>query len=106
MKSIEQQIQDTIILQKVNRHHRDAFQEKFPGQLEHILRLITERLHLGLDKRQGVDVQNPQTWILSPQEIRDMAEAIMFIQNIRTTITATKDTNGLSDHTGRQQENP
>jgi hypothetical protein len=105
-KHFEQQVLETRILQKVNGAHREAFQEKFPGQLEHILRLITERLHLGLDKRDGVRVQDPNTWILSSDEICSLAAAMKQINDIRLSITATKETNGLSDHTGRQQENP
>ena len=86
MKTIEQQVQETLILQKVNRVHREAFSEKFPGQLEHILRLITERLHLGLDKRDGVHVQNPDTWILTAEEILCLAQAMKAVQEIRTSL--------------------
>ena len=100
-KNYDRQVLDTRILQKVNGAHREAFQEKFPGQLEHILRLITERLHLGLDKRDGVRVTDPNTWILSAGEIRDLAQAMKHINDIRQSITATKDTNELSNHTGR-----
>ena len=91
-KNYERQVLDTRILQKVNGAHREAFQEKFPGQCEHILRLITERLHLGLDKRDGVRVNEPDTWILSAGEIRDLAESMYYINQIRTNITATKET--------------
>jgi len=85
-KNYEKQVLDTRILQKVNGAHREAFVEKFPGQLEHILRLITERLHLGLDKRDGVRVNDPNTWILSAGEIRDLAEAMNHINAIRLAI--------------------
>ena len=91
-KNYERQVLDTRILQKVNGAHREAFQEKFPGQCEHILRLITERLHLGLDKRDGVRVNEPDTWILSANEIRNLAESMYYINQIRTNITATKET--------------
>jgi hypothetical protein len=40
----ERMTRDTLILQKVNGAHREAFIQKFPGQCEHILRLIAERL--------------------------------------------------------------
>ncbi len=43
-------VEDTRILQKVNAAHRVAFREKFPGQIEHCLRLVTERLQAGLRK--------------------------------------------------------
>ena len=37
-------VRDTRILQKVNAVHREAFREKFPGQVEHCMRLTAERL--------------------------------------------------------------
>jgi hypothetical protein len=85
-KHYEKQVLDTKILQKVNGAHREAFQEKFPGQLEHILRLITERLHLGLDKRDGVRVTEPNTWILSSDEILALASAMNQINSIRQSV--------------------
>lgn len=42
--------QETIIAQKVGAAHREAFREKFPGQVEHCMRLIAERLQKGLAK--------------------------------------------------------
>jgi hypothetical protein len=77
------QIQDTRILQKVNRIHRDAFTEKFPGQVEHCLRLVMERLQAGLDKRGSVDIAAPDTWILTTAEIADLSEAAERLHNIR-----------------------
>jgi hypothetical protein len=85
-KNYEKQVLDTRILQKVNGAHREAFQEKFPGQLEHILRLITERLHLGLDKRDGVRVTDPSTWLLSSNEILALASAMNQINTIRQNL--------------------
>jgi hypothetical protein len=51
-------VTETLILQKINASHRVAFAEKYPGQVEHILRLLTERLQAGLDKRDGVVVED------------------------------------------------
>lgn len=85
-KDIERQVQETIILGKVNAVHRAAFTEKFPNQCEHILRLITERLHLGLDKRDGVQARDPNTWILSADEICSLAAAMNQINQIRLTL--------------------
>lgn len=65
---------------------RNTFVEKFPGQCEHILRLITERLHLCLDKRDGEDVKNPDSWRLSSQEIESLATAMYRINSIRQTL--------------------
>lgn len=74
---------DTLIMQKVNASHRVAFAEKFPGQIEHILRLLTERLQAGLDKRDGVDVNDPNTWKMHPDELAAMSRAILDIYNVK-----------------------
>jgi len=79
----ERAVQDTKILQKLNSAHREAFMEKYPGQVEHCLRLIMERLHVGLDKRNGVDVADPKTWRLDTVEIRELAEAAYHLNEIR-----------------------
>lgn len=89
-KEFEQQVLDTKILQKVNAAHREAFVEKLPGQADHILRLITERLQLGLDKRGGVVVTDPNTWILTAAEIEQLAQAMLAVYTICTTITGSK----------------
>lgn len=77
------QVQEVKILQKVNAVHRDAFSQKYPGQVEHCLRLVMERLQVGLDKRSNVDLANPSTWILSTAEIADLAEAAHNLNSIR-----------------------
>lgn len=77
------QLQDTRILQKVNRAHREAFAERYPGQVEHCLRLVMERLQAGLDKRGGVDVARPDTWIISASEIAYLVEAAERLHRIR-----------------------
>ena len=77
------QIQDTRILQKVNHAHREAFSSKFPGQVEHCLRLVMERLQAGLDKRVNIDVSDPATWNLSASEIQYLAAAAEHLQKIR-----------------------
>ena len=76
-------INDTRILQKVNRLHREAFSAKSPGQVEHCLRLIMERLPAGLDKRDGVDPGRPETWRMSTLEIHDLADAAHRLNEIR-----------------------
>ena len=78
------QLQDTRILQKVNRASREAFGERFPGQLEHCLRLVMERLQAGLDKRGGVDISRPDTWIITASEIDYLASAAERLQRIRS----------------------
>jgi hypothetical protein len=67
-------VEETRIMQKVNAAHRVAFREKFPGQCEHILRLITERLQRGLVK----DSEQP----LTNRDIADLALAMDLVYNI------------------------
>jgi len=83
----EKILQDVKILQKVNRVHREAFVEKFPGQVEHCLRLVMERLQAGLDKRDGVDPSRPDTWRMSTVEIADLAEAANYLTQIRSSLS-------------------
>jgi hypothetical protein len=78
-----QQVADTKILQKVNAVHRDAFAIKYPGQVEHCLRLVMERLQAGLDKRDGCDVSDPDTWRMSTQELQDLAYTAHLLDAIR-----------------------
>ena len=80
-----QQVADVKILQKVNSLHREAFAEKYPGQVEHCLRLTMERLQAGLDKRGTVDLAKPESWVLMPTEIRELAEAAHLLNEIRQT---------------------
>ena len=77
------QTADVKILQKVNAASREAFGVKYPGQVEHCLRLVMERLQAGLDKRDGVDVGDPDTWRMSTQELRDLAHAAELLNSIR-----------------------
>jgi hypothetical protein len=79
----QQQAAEIKILQKVNRLHRDAFAERYPAQVEHCLRLVMERLQAGLDKRDGVDIANPDTWRLSTQELAELAQCAHNLNEIR-----------------------
>jgi len=79
----EAKVKETLILQKINASHRIAFAEKFPGQCEHILRLLTERLQAGLDKRDGVLIEDVSTWKLSPTELKELSQALEAIYFVR-----------------------
>lgn len=79
----ERLVQDTRILQKVNSSLREGFAQKYPGQVEHCLRLVMERLQAGLDKRAGCDVADPATWRMSTLELRDLAETAHQLNSIR-----------------------
>lgn len=77
------QSQEVKILQKVNAVHRDAFSVKYPGQVEHCLRLTMERLQAGLDKRDGCDITDPNTWRMSTIELQDLAHTAYLLNEIR-----------------------
>ena len=82
-KLAEQQVLDTKILQKVNGVQRDAFSTRFPGQVNHCLRLVMERLQAGLDKRDGVILDDVKTWKLSPAELYELTDAVFKMYQIR-----------------------
>lgn len=68
--------QSTKIAQKVMAAHREAFAQKFPGQLEHCLRLVTERLLHCLIKPDGLELRQPSTWPATPDDILALARSI------------------------------
>ena len=74
-------------MQKVNAVHRAAFADKYPGQVEHCLRLVLERLQAGLDKRDGVDPGNPDTWRISAEELASLAAAAGHLHTIRDSFS-------------------
>ena len=78
--------QDIKILQKVGAAQREAFKEKFPGQVEHMLRLTAERLQAVLTKYDGVDPGQPATWRASPKEIADLAIALNYLQEVQRNL--------------------
>ena len=69
-----QRVQDTKIQQKLGQAHREAFQQKFPGQVEHCMRLIAERLQTGL--RKDSDMQ------LSDCSAKDLSWALLNLWTI------------------------
>ena len=77
----EQMVQETIILQKVNKAHREAFREKFPGQVEHCMRLTAERLQAILTKKPS-DLSDPETWSATAGEIHDLAHGLYYLSII------------------------
>jgi hypothetical protein len=78
-----QQAADVKIMQKVNRVNRDAFVDKYPGQVEHCLRLTMERLQAGLDKRDGIDIARTDTWRMSTRELMELAQTAQVLDHIR-----------------------
>lgn len=70
-----QRTQDTLIAQKVNLAHRAAFRQRFPGQIEHCMRLVAERLQAVLVAK-PTDLSDPNTWAASPAAIHDLCCAL------------------------------
>jgi hypothetical protein len=75
--------EETRILQKVRHAQRDAFPVRFPGQVDHCLRLVMERLQYGLDKRGNVVVTDVDTWLLLPEDLADLAKTAYYLNEIR-----------------------
>ena len=79
--SQERMVNDTKILQKVNQAHREAFKLKFPGQIEHCMRLTAERLQALLTKKPS-DLTDTNTWSGSAQEIHDLSHGLYYLSII------------------------
>jgi len=76
---------DTLILQKVNAAHKEAFKIRFPGQVEHVMRLIAERLQAMLiDKPEKLN--DPETWTSTAEEIALLSTALHEIYQIHKEI--------------------
>lgn len=73
---------ETKILQKVNAANREAFMVKFPGMLEHSLRLVNERLMNCLNKPEGINLSDPNTWPAPPAEIANLVQALHSLNEI------------------------
>jgi len=81
-QAVEQRrVRDTLILQKVNRAHREAFKQRFPGQVEHVMRLTAERLQAMLTTKPE-ELADPATWVSTAAEIRDMSESLYYLAQI------------------------
>jgi len=77
----ERMTRDTLILQKVNAAHREGFKSRFPGQVEHCMRLTAERLQAIL-VRKPTDLGDPETWNSTAQEIAHLSEALYNLTKI------------------------
>jgi hypothetical protein len=76
-------VDDTKIQQKVMAVSREAFVQKFPGQLQHSMRLVNERLMNCLNKPEGIDLADPDTWPADTAEIAELAQALYHLDLIR-----------------------
>lgn len=77
----ERMARDTVIMQKVNQANREAFQQRFPGQIQHCMRLVAERLQAVLTNKPS-DLTDPETWTASASEIRDLTEALDYLAQL------------------------
>lgn len=77
----ERMARDTLIMQKVNASHREAFKTRFPGQVEHCMRLTAERLQAILT-RKPTDLSDPETWSSTADEIAKLSEALWHLSVI------------------------
>jgi hypothetical protein len=74
---------ETKILQKVNAVNREAFVQRMPGQLEHVMRLVMERLQHCLYKSDGTLLNDPQTWSASAQELAALSQSLWHLEQVR-----------------------
>jgi hypothetical protein len=77
----ERMSRDTLIMQKVNAAHREGFKTRFPGQVEHCMRLTAERLQAILT-RKPTDLADPETWTSTADEIAKLSEALWHLSVI------------------------
>ena len=74
---------ETKIMQKVNAVNREAFTQRFPNQIEHHMRLVSERLQGCLSKPQGFVLDAPDTWPASADEIFALSTALKNLNEVR-----------------------
>jgi len=74
---------ETKILQKVNAANREAFVQRMPGQLEHVMRLVMERLQHCLHKSPSLVLDNPDTWPAAPSEIAALSTSLWHLEQVR-----------------------
>ena len=77
-------VDETKIMQKVNAVNREAFLSRFPGLLEHHMRLVSERLQACLSKPEGIDLAQPSTWPASADEIFALSTALKNLNEVHS----------------------
>jgi hypothetical protein len=65
-----------------SRLARERFQTRYVSSVEHCLRLVTERLQLSLDKRDGQDPADISTWRMSPADIASLSQSLELLDQI------------------------
>ena len=74
---------ETKIMQKVNAANREAFVQRLPGQLEHTMRLVMERLQHCLNKDAYTVLNTPSTWVAQPDEIAALSASLWHLEQVR-----------------------
>ena len=69
-----QALQDSAIYDKMSKPKVDQFEERMPSQVTHCLRLVLERLQLGMDKRSRIQITN--------DEVAQLSRAALDLYNI------------------------
>jgi len=77
----ERMTRDTVIMQKVNHAHRQAFAQRFPTQIQHCMRLTAERLQAILTSKPA-DLADPMTWKSSAADIDHLSQALYVLAKI------------------------
>jgi hypothetical protein len=75
-------VDDVKIQQKIMAVNREAFVQRFPGQLEHHMRLVSERLQWSLTKPESCRLDDVTTWPAQPDEIMSLAHALRSLNDI------------------------
>lgn len=76
-------VDDVKIMQKVNAVNREAFTQRFPNQLEHHMRLVSERLQACLTKDAETVLSDPLTWTASADDIFALSTALKNLNEVR-----------------------
>ena len=74
----EKLVKETLIMQKINNAHREAFRQKFPGQIEHCMRLTAERLQNLLVNKPD-DFSSTIGWSGTPDEILALSHGLYYL---------------------------
>jgi hypothetical protein len=76
-------VDDVKIMQKVNAVNRESFVQRFPNQIEHHMRLVSERLQACLTKTESTVLNNPDTWPATADEIFALSHALRNLNEVR-----------------------
>lgn len=79
----QRRARDVKIMQGINAAHREAFVVRLPGQIEHSMRLIAERLIACLAKPEGCHLDQPDTWPASADDIHSLTQALWQLEQLR-----------------------